>query len=56
MAIRLLDLGFFEVDMLARDRIVLAEAELLGRLPGILLGNVVEAGAGGALKLDQDGI
>src|SRR5690606_8345285 len=38
---RLLDLGFLELDMLAHDRIILAEAQLLGLRPRVLLGDVV---------------
>ena len=53
---KLLDLGFLEVDVLTRHRIVFAEREFLGRLARILLGNVVEAGPGGALEFDQNGV
>src|SRR5882757_921687 len=51
----LLDLGFLERDVLARDGIVFAELELLGRGPRILLGHVEIAGVGGADQSDQDG-
>src|SRR5690606_27423916 len=40
---RLLDLGFLELDMLARHRVVLVVRELLGLGAGILLGDVVVA-------------
>src|SRR6185503_13704910 len=49
-----LDLGFLELDVLARDRVVFAEGHLLGDVPGILLGYVEEAGVGGADELDLD--
>src|SRR5262245_10339894 len=42
---QLLDLGFLENDVLARNRIVLAEADLVGRRAGVLLGDVKEPGA-----------
>src|SRR3954464_8295374 len=50
-----LDLGFLELDVLARDGIVFAEGHLLGDVPRILLGDVEEAGVGGADELDLDG-
>ncbi len=51
----LFDLGFLEIDMLAHDRVVFAEAQLFGLVPRILLGDVVEAGVGRADELDLDG-
>ena len=53
--VRSLDLGFLELDVLARDRVVFAEAHLLGRVPGVFLGDVIEARVGGADELDLDG-
>ena len=49
---RLFDLGLFELDVLARDRIVLLHGELLGLRARILLRHVVVARAGRALELD----
>ena len=49
---RLFDLGFLEFDVLARDRIVFFEDELLGLGPRILLRHIIEAGARGAHELD----
>src|SRR3981189_1475904 len=51
---RLLDLRFLEDDVLARDRVVLLELELLGLGARVLLGHVVEAGIGAGYHLDQD--
>jgi hypothetical protein len=51
----LLDLRFLEIDMLARNRIIFAHCHLLGHCPGILLGNVEEAGIGSGNQLDLDG-
>src|SRR3954470_11268080 len=48
------DLRFLELDMLARDGVVFAEGHLLGDVPRILLGDVEEAGVGGADELDLD--
>ena len=50
-----LDLGFLELDVLAHDRIIFAEAQLLGLGARILLGDIEEAGIGGADELDLDG-
>src|SRR5688572_22725359 len=47
-----LDLGFLELDVLARDGIIFAEAHLLGDVPRILLGDVEKARVGGADELD----
>jgi len=49
---RLLDLGFLENHVLARNRIVFAEADLVGRGAGVLLGDVEEPGASRAEQLD----
>src|SRR5687768_15162137 len=51
----LLDLRFLELDVLARDRVVLAEAHLLGLVPRVLLGHIEEARVGRADELDLDG-
>src|SRR5690242_1461417 len=48
------DLGFLELDVLARDGVIFAEAHLLGDVPRVLLGHVEEAGVGGADELDLD--
>src|SRR5262249_1184706 len=50
----LLDLRFLEDHVLARDRIVLLEFELLGLGARILLGNVKETGVGAGHHLDQN--
>src|ERR1700751_4507021 len=50
-----LDLRFLELDVLARLRIVLPEAQLLGLGTGVLLGHVEEARVRGADELDLDG-
>src|SRR6185295_3438892 len=49
-----LDLGFLELDVLARPRVVLLEAQLLGLGARVLLGHVKEARVGGADELDLD--
>src|SRR3546814_15696551 len=49
-------LGFLEGDVLARHRIVLAELQLLRGGAGVLLGDVVVAGVGGANQLDQNSV
>src|SRR5260370_20219205 len=51
----LLDLGFFEFDVLARDRVVLLLDQLVGHGARILLGNVIEAGIRRGNELDLDG-
>src|SRR5262245_24111373 len=51
----LLDLGFTEFDVLARDRVVLLLDELVGHGARILLGDVIEAGIRGGNELDLDG-
>src|SRR5690606_30762363 len=48
----LFDLGFLEFDVLAHDRIVAAEAQLLGGRAGVLLGDVEVAGARRGEQLD----
>src|SRR5579863_7009708 len=50
----LLDLGFLEFDMLAHDRIVFLEAQLLGLGARVLLGDVVEPGVSAGHELDFD--
>jgi hypothetical protein len=52
VAAKLFDFGFFEVDVLARDRIVLLERELLGRRARVLLRHIKKAGSSGADQLD----
>jgi len=51
----LLDLGFFELDVLARHRIVLLEAQLLSLGARILLRDIEEARVSAADELDLDG-
>src|SRR5215207_10185164 len=51
----LFDLRFLELDVLARDRVVLAEAHFLRLVARVLLGNIEEAGIGAADELDLDG-
>src|SRR6201987_3214832 len=51
----LLDLGFTELDMLARDRVVLLLDELVGHGARILLGDIIEAGVRRRNELDLDG-
>src|SRR5581483_9296127 len=51
----LLDLGFLELDVLARDRVILLLDQLVGHGARILLGDVVEAGVGRGHELDLDG-
>nr|GFD56788.1 hypothetical protein [Tanacetum cinerariifolium] len=53
--IGLLDLGFLKFDMLAHDRIVLAEAQLLGLGTRVLLGDIEIARVRRADELDLDG-
>src|SRR5689334_5712262 len=50
----LFDLRFLELDVLARHRVVLPEGHLLGDVPRVLLGHVIEARIGGADELDLD--
>src|SRR5215472_12738192 len=51
----LLDLGFAEFDVLARDRIILLLDQLVGHGARVLLGDVIEAGVGRGHELDLDG-
>src|SRR6202012_371842 len=51
----LLDFGFAEFDVLARDRVVLLLDQLVGHGARVLLGDVVEAGVGRGHELDLDG-
>src|SRR5699024_6822305 len=46
---------FLELDVLARDRIVLLLDQLVGHGARILLGDVIEAGIGRRHELDLDG-
>src|SRR5690606_32735556 len=50
----LLDLAFFELDVLLRNRIVLTEGKLLGLVARVLLGRVAEAGIGSRVEADLD--
>src|ERR1700737_335313 len=52
---RLLDLRFLELDVLARDRVVLLLDQLVGHGARILLGDVIEAGIRGGNELNLDG-
>src|SRR3546814_435591 len=54
-ALRSLDLGFLELDMLAHDGIIFPEAQLLGLGARILLGDVEEAGVSRADEANLDG-
>ena len=49
---RLLNLGFFESNVLARDRIVFAKADFIGRRTGVLLGHIEEPSSRSAQELD----
>src|SRR5690349_2273774 len=49
-----LDLGFLELDVLARLRVIFAEAQLFRLSARILLGHVKEARVRGADELDLD--
>src|SRR4051812_10398148 len=51
----LLDLGFLELDVLARHRVVLLLDQLVGHGARVLLGDVVEAGVRRRHELDLDG-
>src|SRR6266700_6417907 len=51
----LLDLGFFEHDVLAGDGVEFFELELAGLSPRVLFRDVVEAGVGAADQLYQHG-
>src|SRR3954464_13196823 len=51
----LLDLGFLELDVLARDRIVFLLDQLVGHGARVLLGDVIEARVRGGDELDLDG-
>src|ERR1700752_2791335 len=51
----LLDLGFAEFDMLARNRVILLLDQLVGHGARVLLGDVIEAGVGRGHELDLDG-
>src|SRR5262249_46212937 len=51
----LLDFGFAEFDMLARDRVVLLLDQLVGHGARVLLGDVIEAGVRRGHELDLDG-
>src|SRR3954454_20623751 len=50
-----LDLGFLELDVLARARIIFLEAQLLGLRARVLLRHVEESRVRGADELDLDG-
>ena len=50
----LLDLGFLKFDVLAHDRIVFFESELLSLGAGILLCDIEEAGVGSRQKFNLE--
>src|SRR5689334_790241 len=50
----LLDLGFLELDVLARHRVILLEGELVGLGARVLLGDVEVARVSRRLQLDLD--
>src|SRR5579863_7487193 len=52
--VALLDLGFLELDVLARDRVVFRELVLFRLGAGVLLGHVEIAGVGGGEHLDLE--
>ena len=52
---KLLDLRFLEVDVLARNRVVLCLCHLFRHRAAVLLRYVEEAGVSGRQKLDLDG-
>src|SRR6202046_943389 len=54
LKVRLLDLRFLELDVLARDRIIFLERKLVGLGAGVLLGDVEIAGVGGREQLDLE--
>src|SRR6188768_666509 len=54
-AAELLDLRFLELDVLARDRIVLLLDQLVGHGARVLLGDVIEASIRRGNELDLDG-
>lgn len=51
----LFDLGFAKFYVLARHRIIFLHDQLVGLGPGVLLGDIEEAGIGRADELDFDG-
>jgi hypothetical protein len=51
----LFDLGFLELDMLARDGIIFAERHLFRLIPGVFLRYIEEAGVSAADETDFDG-
>src|SRR6476661_4004208 len=54
-ACELLDLRFLELDVLARDRVVLLLDQLVGHGARVLHGDVIEAGIRRGNELDLDG-
>ena len=48
----LLDFGFFELDMLAHDRIIFAESQLFRLIARIFLGDIEKAGVSCAEQFD----
>jgi hypothetical protein len=48
----LFDFGFFEFDVLARNRVVFLEYELLGLIARVLFGHVIVARPGCTYELD----
>src|SRR4029450_5462646 len=55
MLATLLDLRFLELDVFARDRIILLLDQLVGHGARVLLGEVIEAGIRRGNELDLDG-
>ena len=54
-AAKLLDFAFFEVDVLASNRVVLLHHHFFGECARIFLGYVEKAGAGGGQQFDLEG-
>ena len=48
----LLDLGFFELDVLANDGVVFAESQLFRLIARVFLGDIEKAGVSGAEQFD----
>ena len=48
----LLDLGFFELDMLAHDGVIFAESQLFRLIARVFLGDIEKAGVSGAEQFD----
>ena len=48
----LLNLGFFELDMLAHDGVIFAESKLFRLIARVFLSNIEKAGVSGAEQFD----